>query len=71
MAGVFHRGDCADGPRPVGIVALAGEGSIAVADLSEPGCTLHLPAVAYLFLLAARKRISQKGFLLLQFLATR
>ncbi len=53
MAGVFHRGDCADGPRPVGIVADAGETSITVAGLPEPGSTLHLPAVASLFLLEA------------------
>ena len=52
MAGVFHCGDCADGPRPVGIVALPGESSITVAGLPEPGCTLHLLAVARLFLLA-------------------
>ena len=66
MAGVFHRGDCADGPRPAGIVALAGEGSIAVAGLPERGCTLHLPAVAHLFLLG-----TSIEFLTWQFLATR
>src|SRR5256884_1532086 len=49
--GVFPCVDCADSPRPVGIVALAGESSITVAGLPEPGCTLHLPAVAHLFLL--------------------
>jgi hypothetical protein len=52
VAGVFHRGDCADGPRPVGLVALAGEGSITDADLPELGCTLHVRALAHFFLLA-------------------
>jgi hypothetical protein len=66
MAGVFHCGDCADGPRPVGIVALAGESSIAIAGLPEPGCTLHFPAMAPLFLLA-----TSIDFPALQFLAAR
>jgi len=66
MAGVFHCGDCVDGPRPVGIVALEGESSITVAGLPEPGCTLHLPAVAHLFLLTTLIE-----FLILQFSAAR
>ncbi len=66
MAGVFRRGDCADDPRPVGIVALAGETSITVDGLPEPGCTLHLPVVAHLFLLATLIE-----FLILQFSAAR
>ena len=52
MAGVFSCFDCADGLRPVGIIALAGEGSITDADLPELGCTLHVHALAHLFLLA-------------------
>jgi hypothetical protein len=66
MAGVFPCVDCADGPRPVGIVAVAGEGSIAVAGLPEPSGTLHLPAVAHLFLLTTLIE-----FLILQFSAAR
>jgi hypothetical protein len=66
MARVFHCGYCADGPRPIGIVALADEGSITVAGLPEPGCTFHLPAVAYLFLL-----VNFIELLALQFLAAR
>ena len=62
MAGVSPCGDCADGPRPVGIVALAGKSSITVAGLPESGLTLHLPAVAHLFLLT-----SFIEFLILQF----
>jgi membrane fusion protein, multidrug efflux system len=37
----------------VGIVALVGKSSITVAGLPESGCTLHLPAVAHLFLLTS------------------
>ena len=66
MAGVFHCGDCADGPRTVGIVALAGETSITVAGLPEPGCALHFPAVAHLFLLTTLME-----FLIPQFSAAR
>ena len=66
MDGVFHCGDCVDGPRPVGIDAIAGEGSITDAGVPEPGCTLHLRAVAPLFLLA-----TPIEFLASQFLAAR
>ena len=66
MAGVFHCCDCVDGPRQVGIVALAGESSITVAGLPEPGCTLDLRTVAHLFLLA-----TVIEFLILQFSAAR
>lgn len=66
MASVLHCGDCADGPRPVGIVAVAGEGTITDADVPEPGCTLHLRVVAPLFLLT-----TPIEFLILQFSAAR
>src|SRR5215467_11129260 len=58
MAGVFHCGDCAGGPRPLGIFEVTREGSIADPVLSQPGGTLLVSAVAHLFLLAAHIRIS-------------
>jgi hypothetical protein len=63
MAGVFPGGDCADSPRPVGIVAVTRDASIADPGLSELGCTLHFSAVAHLFLLAARIGISRTAIL--------
>jgi hypothetical protein len=66
MAGVFRRGDCADGARPVGIVAVAGEGGITDAAVPQLRCTAHLHAVAALFSLAI-----PIGFLTSQFLAAR
>jgi hypothetical protein len=66
MAGVFHRVHCADGPRPVGIVAVEDEGSITNAGLPELGCTFHVHALARLFLLATLVE-----FLTLQFVAPR
>jgi hypothetical protein len=63
MDGVFHCGDCADGPRPIGIVAVAGEGSITDVGVPELRCTLHLPAVAHLFLLATPIEFPTSQFL--------